>query len=109
MESQKVYVFDMETDPATDLLDDATLDALYEAGCDDALVGHHWLAFARRADTWDEALTSARANAESVPGVRVVAVKIDAEDVEAEPRVNPARPSAARAGRHQAERSAAAV
>ena len=90
MTSLNVHFFDLETDRGVDLMDDATLDALYEAGCDDALVGHHRLAFARRADTLSEALKSAKADAESVPGVRVLSVKIAAGDIEAAPATNSA-------------------
>jgi hypothetical protein len=107
MEANKVHFFELETDGTLDLLEDSLLDALYEAGCDDALVGHRRLDFARRADSWEEALKSARADAESVPGVRIVAVKIDAEDIEAAPAASPA-PATAEA--HQrSRRSAAAV
>ena len=85
MEAHKMHFFELETDGTLDLLKDSVFDALYEAGCDDALVGHSRLDFSRRADTWEAALRSARADAESVPGVRVVAVKIDAQDIEAAP------------------------
>ena len=86
MASENVHFFELETDPSVDLMEDATLDALYGAGCDDALVGHHRLAFARRADTLEQAMMSAKADAESVSGVRVLCVKIDAADVEAAPQ-----------------------
>ena len=109
MEAHKVHFFELETDGTLDLLEDPLLDALYEAGCDDALVGHRRLDFARRADSWEEALKSARADAESVPGVRVVAVRIDAEDIEAAPAAS--RASAARTAEadQRSYRSAAAV
>ena len=60
-----------------DLMDWATLDALYEAGCGDATVGHDTLEFARKAPTRDEALCSAMRDAESVPGVRVLRIELD--------------------------------
>ncbi|MDE0267735.1 MAG: hypothetical protein OXI96_01685 [Acidimicrobiaceae bacterium] len=82
---KKVYFFELETDGELDLLADSVFDALYEAGCDDAVVGHHRLDFAREADTWEEALRSAKADAESVPGVRVSSVSIDTEDVKVAP------------------------
>ena len=109
MEAHKVHFFELETDGTLDLLEDSVLDALYEAGCDDALVGHRRLDFARRADSWEEALKSSKADAESVPGVQIVAVKIDAEDIEAAPAASTA--SAARAAEtdQRSCRSAAAV
>ena len=109
MEAHKVHFFELETDGTLDLLEDPLLDALYEAGCDDALVGHRRLDFARRAGSWEEALKSARADAESVPGVRIVAVRIDAEDIEAAPAAP--RASAARTAEasQRSYRSAAAV
>ncbi len=55
----------------------ATLDALYEAGCGDATVGHDTLEFARKAPTRDEALCSAMRDVESVPGVRVLRIELD--------------------------------
>ncbi len=109
MEAHKVHFFELETDGTLDLLEDSLLDALYEAGCDDALVGHRRLDFARRADSWEEALKSARADAESVPGVQIVAVKIDAEDIEAAPAASPAPATADTKTYQRSRRSAAAV
>ena len=109
MESHKVHFFELETDGTLDLLEDPLLDALYEAGCDDALVGHRRLDFARRADSWEEALKSARADAESVPGVRVVAVRIDAEDIEAVPAASRASSARTAEASQRSYRSAAAV
>ena len=63
-----------------DLMDWATSDALYEAGCGDATVGHNTLEFARKAPTRDQALCSAMRDAESVPGVRVLRIEFDAAD-----------------------------
>ncbi len=96
------------------------IDALYEAGeagppagsaarRHDALVGHRRLDFARRADTWEAALRSARADAESVPGVHIVAVKIDAQDIEAAPNAGPASADDAAETGHRGRRSAAAI
>lgn len=61
-----------------DLLEWETLDALFEAGCDDATVGHDTLEFDRAAPTRDEALCSALRDAESVPGVRVLRIEFQA-------------------------------
>ena len=56
----------------------ALADALYEAGCDDALVGRNGggpvIAFTREALSRSDAVQSAIADAESVPGVRVLEV-----------------------------------
>ena len=56
----------------------ALADALYEAGCDDALVGRNgegpMIAFTREALSRSDAIQSAIADAESVPGVRVLDV-----------------------------------
>ena len=95
--AEKVYFFDMHTDPSVDLFDDDICDALYEAGCDDAVIGHHFVGFARQAETWEEALRTGRADAESVPGVKVVRVTIDASDIEAIPATGPARRAANKA------------
>ena len=60
----------------TDLQSDDTVDALYEAGCDDALVGRsdgiHYLDFDREAASLEEAVLSAVADIESVDGLTVV-------------------------------------
>ena len=63
-----------------DLMDWATLDALYEAGCGDATVGHDTLVFARKAPSRYEALCSAMRDAESVPGLRVLRIELDGAD-----------------------------
>ncbi len=60
----------------TDLLAWETLDALYEAGCGDATVGHNTLEFDRAASTRDGALCSALRDVESVPGVRVLRIEL---------------------------------
>lgn len=56
----------------TDLLDWSTLDALNEAGCCDATVGHDAFKFTQPASTRDEALRSAMRGIESIPGVSVL-------------------------------------
>ena len=81
MTPRKVHYFELITDDSVDLLDDAVFDALHEAGCDDALISHHRLDFARDANTLSSALASAKADAESVPGVRVLSVNIDSGDI----------------------------
>ena len=63
-----------------DLLEWETLDALFEAGCGDATVGHDTLEFDRAAPTRGEALCSALRDAESVPGVRVLRIELQAAD-----------------------------
>jgi hypothetical protein len=65
-----------------DVLDDEQLDALYEAGCDDALFGTRdgaqYGAFDREADSFSEALASAiRDVTSAVPGLRVVRIEPD--------------------------------
>ena len=60
-----------------DLLERETIDALHEAGCGDATVGHHTLEFDRAAPTRDEALCSAWRDVESVPGVQVLRIEFD--------------------------------
>ena len=61
------------------VMDDAIFDALFEAGCDDALVGTNpdgdYLDFVRTAPTLEDAIASARAAIESVPGLRVLRVE----------------------------------
>ena len=106
MGAGNVHFFELETDGTLDLLEDSMFDAIHEAGCDDALLGHRRLDFAREAASWEEALRSARADAESVPGVRIVSVRIDAEDIEPGPREGPDRPGAPR---HRERHSSAAV
>jgi len=59
-----------------DLQADEIIDALFEAGCDDALVGQvdgiQYVDFDRDADTLEEAVLSAVADLESIDGVSVV-------------------------------------
>lgn len=69
------------------VMDDSVFDALFEAGCDDALVGTNpdgdFLDFVRAAPTLDDAVASARAAVESVPGLRVLRVELDSQQNEA--------------------------
>ena len=59
-----------------DCQDGAMLDRLFEAGCDDALVGSadgvQFIVFDRDAASFDVAVSSAVENVERVRGVRVV-------------------------------------
>lgn len=81
-----VYDFSIRT-VGISVLDEAVLDALFEAGCDDALVGTDpegdYLDFGRAAPTLDDAIASARAAVESVPGLRVLRVELDSQQGEA--------------------------
>lgn len=90
MTSRRVHYFELITNDSVNLLDDAVFDALHEAGCDDALIGHHRLDFAREANTLSSALSSAKADAESVSGVRVLSANIESTDIDCQGR----RPSA---------------
>ena len=69
--SLPVHEFSVRT-AGVSVLDDSVFDALFEAGCDDALVGTDpdgdYLDFGRAAPTLKEAVASARAAIESVPG-----------------------------------------
>lgn len=58
-----------------DLLDDEILDALYEAGCTDASIGHRTVEFDREAPTRWDAIQSATRDVTAVAGVRVVDVR----------------------------------
>ena len=62
-----------------DVMDEPIFNALFEAGCDDALIGTDirgdYLDFGRAAPTLDEAIASALIAAESRPGLSVVAVE----------------------------------
>ena len=78
-EPMAIHHFVLVTE-GVDLLEWPTLDALFEAGCGDATVGHHTLEFDREAPTRDEALCSALRDAESVPGLRVVRIELEAVD-----------------------------
>ena len=58
-----------------DLLEDDVLEALYEAGCRDASIGHRIVEFDREAATRWDAIQSAIRDVTSVAGVRVVDVR----------------------------------
>ena len=76
--SLPVHDFTVRT-AGVSVIDEAVFDALFEAGCDDALMGSDpdgdYLDFGRAAPTVDEAVASARSAIESVPGLRVVRVE----------------------------------
>ena len=61
-----------------DVQSDAVIDALYEAGCDDALIGRtdgiQYVEFDREAAGLVEAVLSAVADIERVDGVKVVPI-----------------------------------
>ena len=71
------YNFILETS-GRDVLDDEVIDALYEAGCDDAGIGRFLgvdhLDFDREAGSFCEAVRSAIEDVQSVPGVTVTRV-----------------------------------
>lgn len=71
------YEFTLIVD-GPDLQDGEHLDALFESGCDDALVGRshgvQYLDFDRDAASLQDAILSAIANVESVDGVEVVRI-----------------------------------
>lgn len=66
------------------LQDEAVIDRLFEAGCDDALVsstnGVQYVDFDREAASFDAAVLSAVADVERVSGVRVVRLAGDWPD-----------------------------
>ena len=63
------------------LEEEGILDALFEAGCDDATFGQvdgvGYADFVREAATFGEAVRSAIGQVESVPGLRVVRIEPD--------------------------------
>lgn len=71
------YNFTLETSGRS-VLDDEVIDALFEAGCDDAGIGRFLgvdcLDFTREARSYCEAVRSAIEDVQSVPGVRVTRV-----------------------------------
>ena len=75
--SKSKYDFTLET-RGRDVLDDEVIDALYEAGCDDALIGRFLgvdcLGFNREAGSYCEAVRSAIEDVQSVPGMSVTRV-----------------------------------
>ncbi|MDE0160199.1 MAG: hypothetical protein OXL98_00545 [Acidimicrobiaceae bacterium] len=58
-----------------DLLDDEVLEALYEAGCTDASIGHRTVEFDREAPTRWDAIQSAIRDVTAVAGVNIVDVR----------------------------------
>lgn len=58
-----------------DLLDDEVLEALYEAGCTDASIGHRTVEFDREAPTRWDAIQSAIGDVTTIAGVRVIDVR----------------------------------
>ena len=76
--SEPVHEFTTRT-RGVSILEQPTLDALFEAGCDDAVVGTDaegdYLDFARTASTLTEAVEEACAAVESVPGLEVMRVE----------------------------------
>jgi len=62
-------------------VDDASVDALFEAGCDDATVGEvddvGYVDFVREAASLEDALRSAIEQVESVPGLTVTRMEPD--------------------------------
>lgn len=73
------YQFTLVT--AGDLDDEAIVDALFEAGCDDATLGSvdgvGYADFVRAGDSFGEAVRSAIQQVESVPGLKVIRVEPD--------------------------------
>ncbi len=71
------YIFKLETSGRS-VLEDEVVDALYEAGCDDAGIGRflgvHYLDFTREAGSYCEAVRSAIEDVQSVPSVWVTRV-----------------------------------
>ncbi|MYB28954.1 MAG: hypothetical protein F4X38_07420 [Acidimicrobiaceae bacterium] len=71
------YDFTLET-RGRSVVDDEVVDALYEAGCDDAGIGRflgvHYLEFNREAGSYCEAVRTAIEDVQSVPGVSVTRV-----------------------------------
>ena len=75
--TRSTYDFTLETS-GRNVLDDEVVDALYEAGCDDATIGRflgvHCLDFTREAGSYWEAVRTAIEDVQSVPGVSVTRV-----------------------------------
>ena len=80
------HVFTVRT-AGVSVMEDDVLDALFEAGCDDALVGTNpdgdYVDFVRAAPTLEAAIASARTAIESVPGLQVLRVELCEEHDEA--------------------------
>ncbi len=79
------YDFTLETSGRS-VLDDEVFDALYEAGCDDALMGRFLggdcLGFTREAGSYCAAVRTAIEDVHSVPGVRVTRVVNECKDAD---------------------------
>ncbi|MCY4175918.1 MAG: hypothetical protein OXD37_06245 [Acidimicrobiaceae bacterium] len=71
-----------------DLLEEEALEALYEAGCTDASIGHRVVEFDRAAPTRWEAIRVAIHDVSSVAGVKVVDVR-DSLDALCDNRTEP--------------------
>ena len=75
--TRSTFDFTLETSGRS-VLDDEVVDALYEAGCDDAGIGRflgvECLEFNREAGSYCEAVRTAIADVQSVPGVSVTRV-----------------------------------
>ena len=77
--SQEMYTYDFTLIvEGTDFVDDDIVNAAYEAGCDDALLGYTsgvpCADFAREAASLEEAALSAIADIESVDGIEVIRI-----------------------------------
>ena len=68
-----------------DLLDDANLEALYEAGCTDASIGRRTVEFDRESPTRWDAIQQAIRDVSTVSGLRVVDVRDSMDAVPTEP------------------------
>ena len=68
-----------------DLLDDANLEALYEAGCTDASIGHRTVEFDREAPTRWDAIQQAIQDVSAVSGLRAIDVRDSMDAVPTEP------------------------
>ena len=83
-ERNPVHHFVLVTD-GRDLLDDDALEALYEAGCTDASIGHRTVEFDREAPTRWAAIQQAIRDVGAVFGLQVVDVRDSMDAVTAEP------------------------
>ena len=83
-ERHPVHHFVLVTD-GRDLLGDDSLEALYEAGCTDASIGHRTVEFDREAPTRWDAIQQAIRDVGAVSGLQVVDVRDSMDDLPAEP------------------------
>ena len=83
-ERHPIHHFVLVTD-GRDLLDDDNLEALYEAGCTDASIGHRTVEFDREASTRWYAIQQALRDVGAVSGLQVVDVRDSMDDLPAEP------------------------